>query len=100
MGGNWLAMAMCKNKHNFKDKIVAAACVHTPMDFKHSVSAISKLWYGFVSWRIAFKHKEILKANLEYLGPIFRQKHGIEIQDIIDKVRGIHEIDINVNWKV
>lgn len=100
MGGNWLAMAMCKNKHNFKDKIVAAACVHTPMDFKHSVYAIANLWFGFVSWRISFKHKEILRANLNYIGPIFKQKHNIDIQETIDKMNGIHELDLEVNWKV
>jgi predicted alpha/beta-fold hydrolase len=27
MGGNWLGMALCKNKHSFSDKIVAAACM-------------------------------------------------------------------------
>lgn len=93
-------MAMCKNKHNFNDKIVASACIHTPMNFSHSVNAISKLWFGFVSWRIFYKHKDILKANIEYLGPVFKQKFDIDLQSIIDKATGIHEMDLLVNWKV
>ena len=36
MGGNWLGMALCKDKRGLVDKVVATACIQCPSKVKES----------------------------------------------------------------
>ena len=100
MGANWLGMALCKNKHSFSDKIVAAACIQAPMKMRQSYQQLKVVWKGLISWGLGCRYAKIFEQNIDYLTPIYKQKYDVDLKLILANLTGVHQMEEKVNWKV
>jgi len=71
LGGNWLALALGKTPE-LNSIISAASCIQPPIDVPRSFENIRKTWFGLVNWSLAQRYKAILKANIDYLAPVYQ----------------------------
>lgn len=98
MGGNWLGMALGKGK--ISDKIVAAACMQSPIKMRESFLNMKSCWNGFINWGLGKRYKKIFETNLDYLTPIYKQLYDINLSELLSNLSGVAEIEERLNWKV
>jgi len=52
LGGNWLGMALCKDKRGLSDKITASCCMECPTKVSASYKNMKAAWGGFINWAL------------------------------------------------
>lgn len=100
LGGNWLGMALCKDKRGLADKVVAAGCVQCPAKVRESYINMQHAWGGFITWALGYRFSKVVQANLEYLVPVYKQLYGFDMIDFLKNLKGIHQFDEALNWRI
>ena len=99
MGGNWLGMALGKDKRGLSDKIVASACLQCPTKVKEASTNLGAAWGGFINWGLGKRMLKVLNRNLDYLAPVYKQLYDFDLISFVDNMQGILDID-QINWRI
>lgn len=100
MGANWLGMALCKDKRGLTDKIVASVCFQAPCNVAKSMINVKKAWGGFISWALGIRFSNVVKSQLDYLVPVYKQLYNFDLLKFLDNLKGVHEFEEKINWKI
>ena len=90
MGANRLGMALCKDKRGLADKVVATACMQCPSKVRESYINLQSAWGGFITWALGYRFKQVVKANLDYLVPVYKQLYNFDMVNFINNLKGVH----------
>jgi len=100
LGGNWLGMAMCKDKRGLTDKVAAAACMQCPTKVAASYKNLQTAWGGFITWALGIRFSNVIKDNLDYLVPVYKQLYNFDMIDFLKNLKGVHQFDEQLNWRI
>ena len=58
------------------------------------------IYGGLMNWVVGLRYKQLLRKNLDYLYPVYKQKYGIDLRKFIYNLKGLHQFEEELNWKV
>ena len=82
------------------EKIVAGACMVSPMKMAMASKNLRSVWYGLINYGLGIRYKFVLNDNLSYLKPLYQELFGINLQKFMDNMTGALDFEDQINWKV
>ena len=80
LGGNWLGMSLGKHQNGLRDRIVAATLWQSPTKLKASTKNLTSCLGGLINSNLGNKHKKVLLKNMQYLYPMVKQIHNLDLK--------------------
>lgn len=57
-------------------------------------------WGGFVNWALGIRFVNVIRQNIDYLVPVYKQLYDFDFEEFITNLKGIHEFDEKLNWRI